>query len=124
MKLIAYIVFGVLTTLINIASYYLAYNVFAISNVISTIIAWVTAVSFAFITNKLWVFDSKNFDARTLFHEVPAFFICRFATGVLDVAIMFLAVDVLAWPPMLWKVISNVLVIVINYIASKLVIFK
>ena len=124
MSIVAYIVFGILTTLTNLASYYLAYNILAINNVFSTIIAWITAVSFAFITNKLWVFDSKNFDARTLFHEVPAFFICRFATGVLDVAVMYLAVDLLAWHSLTWKLISNMLVIVINYVASKLVIFK
>ena len=124
MKLIAYVVFGVLTTLINIASYYLAYNIFAINNVTSTIIAWVIAVAFAFITNKLWVFDSKKFNARTLLHEIPAFFVCRLATGVLDVSIMYFAVDLLAWHSLTWKLISNVLVIVMNYLASKFVIFN
>ena len=99
-------------------------DIFAINNVPSTIIAWVIAVAFAFITNKLWVFDSKKFNARTLMYEVPAFFVCRLATGVLDVAIMYLAVDLLAWHSLTWKLISNVLVIVMNYLASKFVIFN
>ncbi len=123
MKIVAYIVFGVLTTLINIMCYYLAFNIFEINNVLSTIIAWVMAVAFAFITNKLWVFDSRKFDARTLLYECTTFFICRVATGVLDVGIMYVAVDLMEWNSLLWKTLSNVLVIVINYAASKLVIF-
>ena len=123
-SLIMYAVFGALTTVVNMASYYLCYNILHIPNVPSTVIAWVLAVAFAFITNKLWVFDSPSFDAQTLKHEIPTFFGARLATGVLDVAIMYLAVDRMHWNPTFWKLVSNVLVIIINYIASKLVIFK
>lgn len=123
-SLVMYVIFGGLTTIVNMVSYYLSFNVLEIPNVPSTVIAWVLAVLFAFITNKLWVFDSKSFDSKTLLHEVPSFFGCRAATGVLDVAIMYLAVDLMHWNPTLWKLISNVLVIIINYVASKLVIFK
>ena len=119
-----YAVFGGLTTVVNMASYYLTYNILHIPNVPSTVIAWVLAVAFAFVTNKLWVFDSPSFDAQTLKHEIPTFFGARLATGVLDVVIMYLAVDVAHMNPTLWKLISNVLVIIINYAASKLIIFK
>lgn len=121
---IKYIFFGVLTTLVNTVSYALCFDALGIANVPSTIIAWILAVLFAFITNKLWVFDSKSFDVKTLGHEIPSFFGCRILTGVLDVAVMYFAVDVCAWNATLWKLISNVLVIIINYAASKLVIFK
>ena len=123
-SLIMYAVFGVLTTVVNMVSYYLSYNILHIPNVPSTIIAWVLAVAFAFITNKLWVFDSPSFDAQTLKHEIPTFFGARLATGVLDVAIMYLAVDLMHWNPTFWKLVSNILVIIINYVASKLVIFR
>ena len=123
-SLIMYVVFGGLTTVVNMGAYYLSYNIAHIPNVPSTVIAWVLAVLFAFITNKLWVFDSKSFDKKTLLHEVPRFFGCRLATGVLDVVIMYLAVDVMHWNATLWKLISNVIVIILNYIASRLVIFK
>jgi putative flippase GtrA len=123
-SLIMYAVFGGLTTVVNMASYYLTYNILHIPNVPSTVIAWVLAVAFAFVTNKLWVFDSPSFDAQTLKHEIPTFFGARLATGVLDVVIMYLAVDVAHMNPTLWKLISNVLVIIINYAASKLIIFK
>ena len=74
---ILYVVFGVLTTLVNILSYYLCFNIITISNVLSTIIAWIFAVVFAFITNKFWVFESKSFDSKTLKYEIPAFFWCK-----------------------------------------------
>lgn len=123
-SLVFYAVFGVFTTLVNMGAYWLCFNVLGIPNVPSTIVAWFLAVSFAFITNKLWVFDSKSFDAKTLKHEIPTFFGARIATGLLDVLIMYLAVDVMHWNSMVWKMISNVIVIVLNYIASKLVIFR
>lgn len=123
-SIIMYAVFGVLTTIVNMGAYYLCFNIAHIPNVPSTIIAWVLAVAFAFITNKLWVFDSPSFDAQTLKHEIPTFFGARLATGVLDVLIMYLAVDVAHLNPTFWKLVSNILVIIINYVASKLVIFK
>ena len=123
-SLILYAVFGALTTLANMAAYWLCFDVSGIPNVPSTIIAWVLAVSFAFITNKLWVFGSRSFDAKTLRHEIPSFFGARLLTGLLDVLIMYVTVDVLGWNAMVWKLVSNVIVIVLNYIASKLLIFR
>ena len=123
-SMILYVVFGALTTLVNMAAYTLCFSVLGIPNVPSTIIAWVLAVSFAFVTNKLWVFDSKSWDGRTLRHEIPAFFGARLLTGLLDVGIMYVTVDVMGWNGMVWKLISNVIVIILNYIASKLFIFR
>ena len=123
-SLILYAVFGVLTTLVNMGAYYLCFNIIGIPNVPSTVIAWVLAVCFAFVTNKLWVFDSRSFSAEVLKHEIPTFFGARIATGLLDVGIMYAAVDVMHWNSTLWKLISNVLVIILNYVASKLVIFR
>lgn len=122
--LILYAVFGVLTTIVNMAVYYVCFNVAGIANVVSTILAWLIAVSFAFVTNKLWVFDSKSFDRKTLIHELWTFFACRFATGILDVVIMYIAVDVMAMNSTLWKLLSNILVIICNYVFSKFIIFK
>ncbi len=122
--LIPYAFFGVCTTVVNVVIYYLCYNVTGIPNVPSTIIAWFFAVVFAFITNKLWVFKSKSFEKKILVHEILTFFGCRLATGVLDVVIMWIAVDLMSWNETIWKIISNILVIIINYIASRLVIFK
>lgn len=119
-----YIIFGLGTTTVNMIAYEITYNRTGIPNLVSTIIAWVLAVLFAFITNKLFVFDSKSFDSFTLKHEIYTFFGCRLLTGVLDVIIMLVAVDLMLLNATVWKFISNILVIVLNYIASKLVIFK
>lgn len=118
-----YLVFGGLTTAINIISYHLLYEVLSVSNTLSNIIAWVLSVLFAFITNKIWVFESKERGAALL-REAVSFFGCRAATGVLDVAIMFLCVDLFFLPATPCKIASNVLVIILNFIFSKLLIFK
>lgn len=121
---IAYAVFGVFTTIVNIATYNVCYINLEFSNTISNIIAWVLAVTFAYLTNKVWVFDSKSWKWEVLRREVPAFISCRLATGVMDLVIMFVAVDLLGWHAMLMKLLSNILVIILNYVFSKLVIFK
>lgn len=122
-ELLLYGIFGVLTTLINIVVYSLCYERLGISNVASNVTAWILSVLFAFVTNKIWVFDSKSTELSVLLKEAASFFGCRLATGLLDLAIMYVTVDVMAWNSMLMKCISNVIVIVVNYIASKLVIF-
>ncbi len=119
-----YLIFGALTTVVNIISYYVAYNVLKIPNVTSTVLAWVISVLFAFLTNKIFVFESKSSGFKEIFREISAFFACRLLTGVLDVAIMWASVDIMDWNSLLWKVISNILVIVLNYFASKFLIFK
>ena len=121
---IFYGIFGVFTTIVNIVTYNICYYRIEISNTFSNVVAWVLAVTFAYLTNKAWVFESKSWKWEVLKREIPAFISCRLATGVLDIAIMYICVDVMQWHAMLMKIISNVLVIILNYIFSKLVIFK
>lgn len=121
---IAYAVFGVFTTVVNIVTYNLCYYRAGMSNTLSNIVAWILAVTFAYLTNKAWVFESKSWKWDVLCREVPAFISCRLATGIMDLAIMYVCVDVMHWHAMLMKVISNILVIILNYAFSKLVIFK
>ena len=122
--IILYGIFGVLTTLINIVSYSLLYSVLGVSNVISNIIAWVISVLFAFITNKLWVFESKSFEFKLFMAELGNFTLCRLATGLLDLGIMFVGVDLLKGPAIILKVVSNIIVIILNYVMSKVFVFK
>lgn len=122
--IILYGIFGVLTTVINIVSYSLLFEVFGISNIVSNIIAWILSVLFAFITNKLWVFDSKSLEFKLFLKELGNFTVCRLATGVLDLGIMFVGVDLLKGPAIILKVISNIIVIILNYVMSKLFVFK
>ena len=121
---IAYAVFGVFTTIVNIVTYNACYYNLNISNKLSNIAAWVLAVTFAYLTNKVWVFGSSSWNWTVLKKEITAFISCRLATGVLDLLIMYICVDVLEWHAMIMKIASNILVIVLNYVFSKLVIFK
>lgn len=123
-SVVMYLFFGVCTTIINIFIYNLFYFNLYFTNVGSTIIAWIGAVLFAFITNKLFVFESKSFSTNIVLYELIPFLGCRLATGVLDLGIMFITVDCLQQNALIWKIISNFFVIIINYIASKFVIFK
>lgn len=122
--IILYGIFGVLTTIINIVTYALCYDVFNISNVVSNIIAWILSVLFAFITNKIWVFESKCFDFKIFIKELWNFIVCRLATGALDLGIMYVGVDLLKGPALILKIASNIIVIILNYVMSKLFVFK
>lgn len=121
---ILYIFFGAITTFINIITYYICFDLLNISNVVSTIIAWIFSVIFAFITNKLWVFESKSWEPEVAMRELVSFVSVRLLTGVFDLGIMYVGVDLLKFNGMLMKILSNVFVLIANYIGSKLFIFK
>ena len=123
-QLILYLFFGVCTTAINTICYGILYELLLVNNVLSTILAWLAAVIFAFVTNKVFVFESKRNNATEKLSEITSFFGCRILTGILDVVIMAVAVDYLKWNSLLWKLMSNIVVTIINYIASKFFIFK
>ncbi len=123
-SIILYIFFGGLTTLVNIVSYIVAYDVFNLSTLVSNSIAWALAVLFAFITNKLYVFEDKAKSVKTLVYQALTFFSCRVFSGVIDTVLMVLLVDFMKFNSTICKFITNVIVMILNYFASKLVIFK
>ena len=123
-EMLLYIVFGVLTTLINIAVFDRCYYTLRWTWQAANALAWILAVAFAFITNKLWVFRSKSFGARVLLRELSEFFAARLLSLGVDYACMWLLIDMLAWNGLLAKIVDNVIVVVINYVLSKLVIFR
>jgi len=123
-EIVLYLVFGVSSMILNMVTYEVCYDCLGIENVPSTVVAWFVAVLFAFITNKLFVFESKRYGIKAILIEFLSFFGCRIATGCVDVAIMFVSVDLLSLNATLWKFISNVVITVLNYIASKLLIFR
>ncbi len=132
-SLIAYVFFGGLTTLVNIAVYG-ACTYLGMGTGPANVTAWALSVLFAYFTNRRWVFDSANNTRSAVMKEFASFVACRLGTGVMDQIIMVVGVDVLGpkfipEPQMyLWslglKVASNVLVIIINYVFSKLIIFR
>ena len=123
-EVILYLVFGGLTTLVNIVSYAVFVRIINMGTVAGTSGAWLVSVIFAYITNKMFVFESKTDTFDLLVKECVSFFGCRLTTGFLDVAIMYFSVDLLHFNDIVMKIISNVLVVILNYIFSKLFIFK
>ena len=123
-SILSYLFFGVVTTVVNLAVYYLCYHAWGISSDLSTVIAWVIAVLTAFLTNKPFVFGSHDWSMKVLLPEAGSFFGCRLGSGVLELVLMHVTVEMLGWPGMLMKLLVNVLVVIINYVASKLLVFR
>lgn len=121
-ELIMYLIFGVLTTLVNIIVYYVSTKIFLINYQISNVLAWILSVTFAFITNKLYVFESKNNDK--LLKETISFYSLRLFSLGIDILIMYIMVSILNINDMISKIVSNVAIIIINYITSKLITFR
>ena len=119
-----YLFFGVLTTVVNYVVYLPCYNVLGLSGSVSNVIAWVGAVAFAYLTNKPFVFRSHDWSAKTVIPELTKFVGCRIGSGALETAIILVTVDWLGWNGNAMKLLTSVLVVVINYIGSKLLVFR
>ena len=122
--LISYLFFGVLTTVVNYLVYLPCYNLLGLNASVSNMIAWVVAVIFAFVTNKPFVFHSYDWSAKVLIPELTKFVATRIGSGGLETAILFLSVDIAGMNGNVWKLVTSVLVVVLNYIGSKLLVFK
>lgn len=122
--ILSYLFFGGLTTVVNYLVYLPCYNYFALSAAVSNAIAWAVAVAFAYLTNKPFVFRSHDWSLKTVVPELTKFVTCRIGSGFLETAILFLCVDMLQWNGNIWKLLTSVLVVILNYVASKLLVFK
>lgn len=121
--ILLYLVFGVLTTLVNYIVYFpCCYAGLPAS--VSNILAWVVSVLFAYLTNKPFVFRSRDWSMKTVVPEAVKFFGCRIGSGALESAILFVTVDLLHWNSVVWKIFTSVLVVVLNYVGSKLLVFR
>lgn len=137
-EIILYIFFGVLTTIVNFVIYFimnalLGEDMYLVSNVI----AWIGAVAFAYITNKIWVFESKSRESKTLLREIGEFVSARLLSLGIEETGLYIFVDLLKFSAysfsflrltitgdVIAKVIMQVIVVTLNYIFSKFIIFK
>ncbi len=120
-ELILYVVFGAFTFFVNLISYFFFESVLGINYLVSNIIAWFLSVLFAYITNRIWVFESKS---PNILKECALFFGGRIFSGAVDTFLMYLFIDVLFIGDAISKIIVQIIVIVLNYIFSKLIVFK
>jgi len=125
-EIINYLIFGVLTTVVSLVSYYLLVLTIlnpnkALELQIANIISWILSVLFAYVTNRKYVFKSKN---KEIFKELTSFCGSRVLTLLLDMGIMFFFVTLLKGNDKIFKLVSQVLIVIGNYIISKLLVFK
>lgn len=136
-SVLLYLFFGGLTTLVSIFTFWLSEflinadlnisifgSVFSLKVLLTNAISWVCAVLFAFFTNRIWVFNSPTNTLKEFFSQMAAFFGGRFATFLLETVILLLFVSVLNFNELIIKIIAQFIVLVSNYIISKLIIFK
>ena len=121
---LVYLAFGALTTLVNYIVYLPCYNILKISSSVSNVIAWAVAVAFAYLTNKPFVFHSHDWSAKTVIPELVKFIGTRLISGGLETLTLYAFVDWLGMNGNLWKLITSVLVVVLNYVGSKLMVFR
>ena len=137
-ELIVYVIFGGLTTVVNLVVFTLSGMALGDERyLVSNVIAWFAAVIFAYITNKLWVFESKSWSIKVLLKEIPSFFSARVLSFLIEEFGLYVFVDLLSFNEislkilsfeiggeLIAKVILAVIVVILNYVFSKLVIFK
>lgn len=136
-EIIMYLIFGVATTAVNWVVYSLLMQVALVhapgsddvKMTVSNVIAWIAAVVFAFVTNKLWVFESKSWALKVATREFVSFVASRLATGVIEwfgPLLLFkigLDQDLFGVKGFVAKIVCSVLVVILNYVFSKLLVF-
>ena len=122
--IITYLIFGVLTTVVNYMVYLPAYNLLGLSASVSNVLSWAVAVAFAYLTNKPFVFKSHDWSKETVIPELTKFISCRLASGAMETVILLVTVDLLGWNGNIWKLLTQVLVVILNYVFSKLIVFR
>ena len=120
-QMILYLIFGVLTTLVSLLSFWLLLKLMGPEQTLEiNVLSWIISVIFAFFTNAKWVFNHDHFKLNNLVE----FFMSRVATFIIEEAILVLFVYVLHFDAMLIKLMAQIVVIIVNYVSSKYYVFK
>lgn len=125
-EIINYLIFGVLTTIISLLTYYILTLTILNPNIIlelqiANIISWIVSVTFAYITNRKYVFNSKN---KNIKKEILKFYTSRLTTLIVDMLLMFIFVSIFHLNDKIIKLIVQLIIIILNYLLSKLLVFK
>ena len=123
-ELVSYVFWGVMTTTVNYVSYTLLTEVFHVHYMAGTIIAWTVSVLFAYFVNKLFVFQSRDWAWRVALRELWQMVASRLFSLGLEMAIMWFFVDTMHFNHLIVKLAANVVVVIVNYVLSKFIIFK
>lgn len=120
---IAYLIFGVLTTAVDYVISNALFYITGMPSIPAQTIAWVAAVLFAFVTNKWWVFNSHTLVPTEVWKEFVSFVVCRIATFLFNLAALFVMVDLMKMEFFICKLLISVVVVILNYVFSKILIF-
>lgn len=123
-SVLLYLFFGALTTFVSILSFFLAGTVLKINVHIANTISWVLAVTFAFLTNRVWVFDGKCKTKRDFFIQARDFYGGRLATYFVEELILLVFVNLLSFNQDIVKIVAQFVILVLNYIVSKFFVFR
>ena len=123
-EVLAYLFFGGATTVVNLVVFFVCQNVLGLDYKISNAISWFLSVLFAFFTNKYWVFASKHESIAGFFKEMGLFYWYRILSFVADMGLMILLIDGIHFSSFWAKMITQVVVVILNYFFSKFFIFK
>ncbi len=123
-EVINYLFFGGCTFLVSVVSFYLFNKVLFLNEHLSNILSWILAVLFAYITNKTCVFESKTTSKEELLKEISSFFTARLLTLGIEELILFIFVNIFKFDALIIKIFAQVIVILANYVLSKLFVFK
>ncbi|MDI0265945.1 GtrA family protein [Clostridioides difficile] len=121
---ILYLFFGIFTTLVNIVSYLFFTRIASLNFIVANSLAWILAVLFAYVTNKFFVFKSVTIEIKFLLGEFLSFVSFRLLSGFIEMIIMYIMIDLLFVNDFIVKIITNIIVIILNYLFSKMIIFK
>lgn len=123
-SIVMYGIFGVLTTILNYFVYWLCAHPFSLDLLVSNVLAWIAGVAFAYVTNKIYVFESKEKSSKGIIRELFSFVMSRLFTLLVETVIMYIFAKKLGFNDLIIKLIANVVVIILNYVLSKLIVFK
>ena len=121
---VSYVFWGVMTTLVNYAAYFLLRSILHVPLVSTNTAAWAVSVLFAYFVNKLFVFESKSWAWRVAVRELWQMTASRLVSLGLETGILWLFVEELRCSEVIVKLCANVLVVVVNYVLSKFIIFR
>ena len=123
-EIISYLFFGGLTTHVSFGVYFILNDALHVHYLISQVVSWIAAVTFAFVTNRLWVFENRATTRAGIFRELWQFYASRLFSGVVETLLLTLTVEILHVNENLAKIIVSVVTVILNYVTSKLIVFR
>lgn len=123
-EVLLYLFFGGLAFLVSIGSFYILLKYTAMNELVANAVSWIITVTFAYITNRIWVFDAATENRKELLNQIWKFYSGRIVTLVIEEAILLIFITWLGLNSMVVKIVAQVIVIVLNYVISKLFVFN